>query len=356
MGEQIFDFMKKQILILVILTAGVIQGFSQQIDMSLIPYRQGDKWGYATPEGKVVITPKYNEANWFSEGYAAVKSGSKYGYINKSGTMVIPARYTVAKSFRKGFMPRVGKEGGDSVLFAGASLQASGYEICINSKGATMPKCPAIAENSVAENNVPVQTVVTQKNYSIPNNNGLFDKIVDDYKVSGSDETYYIALKNNQYGVFNTKFETIVPFEYDSIRLVRSSTPYLEVSKNGMQGVISGLGQTKILPENTKVFSVRGADNKDYVIVKKDGKTYVKDIDNNFVISNGYSDIMYDGSGGFILTGNDNMRGYYFSDNTLIAPKYSDIKLVNGTRYLMVKTFSGKLGYINSTGNEYFVE
>jgi hypothetical protein len=348
--------MKKCISFFTFLIAVASQSFAQQIDMSLIPYRQGDKWGYATPEGKVVITPKYNEANWFSEGYAAVKSGSKYGYINKAGTLVIPARYTVAKSFRKGYMPRVGKEGGDSVLFAGASVQASGYEICINTKGATMPKCPAIAENSIAENNVPVQTVVTQKTYSVPNNNGLFDKIVDDYKMVGSDETYYVALKNNRYGVFNTKFETIVPFEYDSIRLVRSTMPYLEVNKGGMFGIISGIGQMKIMPENTKVYSVKGADNKDYIIVKKEGKTYVKDLDNNLIISNGYSDIMYDGSGGFILTGDDNTRGYYFWDKTMIAPKYSDIKLVNGTRYLLVKTFSGKLGYISSTGNEYFVE
>ena len=59
--------------------------FAQQTDMSLIPYRQGDKWGYATFDRKVVIAPKYNEANWFSEGYASVKIGSKYGYINKAG-------------------------------------------------------------------------------------------------------------------------------------------------------------------------------------------------------------------------------------------------------------------------------
>jgi hypothetical protein len=348
--------MKKKISFLALLIVTLTQVFAQQIDLSLIPYRQGDKWGYANPEGKIVITPKFNEANWFSEGYAAVKSGSKYGYINKAGTLVIPARYTVAKSFRKGYMPKVGKEGGDSVLFAGASLQASGYEICINTKGATMPKCPAIAENSVAENNIPVQTVVTQKNYSVPNNNGLFDKILDDYKVSGSDEIYYIAMKNNKYGVFNTKFETIVPFEYDSIRMVRSGTPHLEVNKAGMYGVINTSGQVTITPENSRVLTIKGADNRDYVIVKKDGKTYVKDLDNNFIIDNGYSDIIYDGSGGFIITGDDNLRGYYFTDKTTIAPKYSEIKLVNGTKYLMVKTFSGKLGYISSTGNEYFVE
>ncbi len=329
---------------------------AQQIDMSMIPYRQGDKWGFSDPDRKIVVAPKYDEVQWFSEGYAAVKVGSKWGYINKAGKMVIPARYTVAKSFRKGFVPRVGKEGGDSVLFAGVSVKADGYENCIDTKGNVTVKCPAIPENSVPENRGPVETVVTQKNYSVPNNNGLFDKIVDDYKIPGSDETYYIADKAGKYGVFNTKFETIIPFEYDEIRLDRKSpTPYLSVKKNGMYGIASTQGQIRILPENTNVFAVQANDGKEYIIVKKDGKTYVKDMENKLVIPDGYSDIVYD-NGGFIITGNDNMRGYYFIDNTTIAPKYTDIRSVNGTKYLMVKTFAGKTGYISSSGNEYFIE
>lgn len=348
--------MKQKLFFVAVMLFFSMQSFSQQIDMSLIPYRQGDKWGYASPDNKLVITPRFAEAGWFSEGYAAVKVGKKYGYINRQGKMVIPAKFTVAKSFRKGFMPRVGKQGGDSLLFAGASLRPDGYEICINTKGARMPKCPAIPENSLAENRIPVQTVVKQKNYSVPNSAGLFDKILDDYKMSNSDESYYIAVKNNRYGVFNSKFETIVPFEYDSIKLVRAKYPYLEVRQGAMFGIINGMGQMRILPENSHIFSVQASDGKDYIIVKRGGKTYIKDPENNDVIAEGYSDIIYDGKGGFILTGDDNMRGYYYTDRRTIAPKYSDIKVVDGTNYLLIKTFNGKLGYISAAGNEYFVE
>ncbi len=59
---------------------------------------------------------------------------------------------------------------------------------------------------------------------------------------------------------------------------------------------------------------------------------------------------------GFVLTGDNDLRGYYFLDNTVIAPKYKEITLVNGTRYLQVKTSSGKVGYISSAGDEYFEE
>ncbi len=223
--------------------------FAQQIDYSMIPYRSGDKWGFANPDKKIAIAPKYDDVQWFSEGYAAVKKGSKWGYINKAGKLVIPARYTVAKSFRKGYVPHEGKEGGDSVLFAGVSVKEDGYENCIDTRGRVTVKCPAIAENSVPENRGPVETVVQQKTYSVPNNDGLFDKIVDDYTINGSNETYYIAIKNGKYGVFNTKFETIVPFEYDEIKVIKkANVPHLQVKKNGMYGIATTLGHVRVVP------------------------------------------------------------------------------------------------------------
>lgn len=346
---------KNFILGLLLLSAGSV--FAQNIDYSLIPYRSGNKWGYAGPDRKIVIAPKYNDAQWFSEGYAAVKVGNKWGYINRAGKMVIPAKFTVAKSFRKGYQPNASKSGGDSILFAGASLVASGYERCITTKGVVLIKCPAINENSVAENRIPVQTVTTQKTYSLPNSSVLFDKVVDDYKVAGSDETYYIAQKGNNYGVFNSKFETIIPFEYSSVKQLKADNNlYLQVQKNGNYGIVSPTGQTVIAPDYTNISVIQGRDNKNYMIVKKDGHAYVKDMMNNDVIGNGYADITYDPNGGFILTDNNKMQGYYFMDKTQINPKYSEVHLVNGGRYLQIKTSTGKTGYINSAGDEYFIE
>lgn len=336
-------------------SAGII---AQNVDYSIIPYRQGDKWGYADINRNITIAPKYADAQWFSEGLAAVKVGNKWGYINKSGRLVIPARYTVAKSFRKGYLPNPKKAGGDSVLFAGASMTADGYERCINTRGARLPKCPAINENSVVENNIPVKTVQREKTYSLPNSSGLFDKVVDDYKIAGSEETYYIAQKGGMYGVFNSKFEPIVPFEYSSVKQLQSgNNTYLQVQRNGMNGILNSNGQPDISPDYSNLSIVRGSDNTDYVILKRDGKTYVKDMANRDIITSGYSDIIYDQNGGFVITDNNNMRGYYFLDNRTIAPRYSDVRIVNrGSNFLQVKTSNGKVGYINSAGDEFFKE
>ncbi len=347
----------KQIMVLCILILS-LNSIAQTIDYSLVPFRKGDKWGYADGQKNILINPGYDDAQWFSEGLAAVKVGTKWGYINKQGKLVIPAKFTVAKSFRKGYVPNAGKAGGDSVLFAGASVTADGYERCITTKGVILGKCPAINENSVAENSIPIESVTQKKTYSLPNNGGIFDKVVDDYKVEGSDETYYIAEKGGMYGVFNSKFETIVPFEYSSVKQLKSGGgQYLQVKKADLNGIFKGDGSVDIAPEYSGLTIVRGTDNMDYVIVKKDGETYVKDINNKDVITSGYSYITYDNNGGFVITNNNNMRGFYFSDNRIINPKYIDLHIVKkGSNYLMVKTSNGKVGYINGAGDEYFVE
>ena len=121
----------------------------------------------------------------------------------------------------------------DTILFAGASLRKDGYEICINTRGERMPKCPAINENSVANNNSIADT--SEKVYGMVVANGnLYDKIIDDYKITGSDDNYYIAVKNNLLGVFNNKFAVVIPFVHSFINSLAqfSEKPTIAISKS----------------------------------------------------------------------------------------------------------------------------
>ncbi len=348
--------MKNKIFITLIALAIGVTAWAQTAADTLVPYRSGDKWGFSTTDKRIVISPAYQEVGWFSEGFAAVKKGNKYGYINRAGKMVIPAKFTVAKPFRKGYMPHKGKEGGDSLIFAGASIRTDGYEICINTKGVRMPQCPAINENSAAENKTPLETTVLKKTYNLANNNGMFDKITNDYTIQGSDETYYIAVKDNRYGVFNSKFDTIVPFEYTDIKYNgNKNAPFLQVNKGGMFGVLLPNGKTSIEPVFANLTAVDGSDGNEYIILQKNGKTFVKDVNNRDIISSGFNAIEYDKTG-FITTGDNNLKGYYFTDARVIQPRYKEVQHIAGTRYLMVKTTSDKTGYINAMGEEYFSE
>ncbi|MBX2888632.1 MAG: WG repeat-containing protein [Ferruginibacter sp.] len=332
------------------IVSGII---AQDIDFSYIPYRKGDNWGYTTAAKEIIIQPKYAETSWFSEGLAAVKVGSKWGYINKEGKLVIPAKYTVAKPFRIGYIP--GKVDGEStpVIFAGASLTTDGYEICINTKGVRMAQCPAIPENLTNES---FSSFKKQKSYSLPDSEGLFDEIIDDYTIKDNPETFYIAIKQNRYGVFNSKFETIVPFIYDSITLIKKGESYLLVSENHLYGVLGTDGRTLIKPEGISIIITTTPLNGDFAIVKKEANAYITPLNNPESKSIAYAGIDYDEAGGFILTGLNGEKGYLFANNTTIEPKYRDIRMMQGGNYLYVITNTGKAGYINTSGKEYFEE
>jgi hypothetical protein len=356
--------MKKIHLILAFLAAFAMPVHAQDADISLVPYRKGDLWGFANSDRQIVIKAEYEEVDFFYVGYAIAKKAGKYGYINKAGKVMIPFKFFSAKPFRYGYFEKAGgsntppgsEANQKTVLFAGASLQASGYEICINTKGEKMPKCPAISESSVPDINKP-STVTVVSSYSTMQKSELYDKIIGDYKMPGAEDSYYIATRNNNYGVFNKTFEVIVPFEYSKIEKINmGAMPYLVVEKNGLKGITFGNGSIYMAVENTRLEYVQASDGNNYIIFTKDGKTGMKNTKYAVVIEPLYSDISYNENGGFVLTGIDKMQGFYFLNTNILPAKYVEVKKMKGAGFVKVKTHAGKWGYINNNLVEFFEE
>ncbi|MDO8587214.1 MAG: WG repeat-containing protein [Armatimonadota bacterium] len=69
----------------------------------LFPIVRGGMWGYMNRAGKVVIRPRFDGANYFSEGLGRVKIGfgedAGYGYIDKAGRSVIKPQFSDAAEF-----------------------------------------------------------------------------------------------------------------------------------------------------------------------------------------------------------------------------------------------------------------
>lgn len=350
--------MKYKIIIFTSLISISLPVLAQQADMSLIPYRMGNLWGYANPEKKLIISPAYEAADLFYEGYACVKKADKYGYINKAGKLVISNQYYSAKHFQFGYIDNPASHKSDTVLFAGASLRKDGYEICINTSGDRMTKCPAIREDILPDQ---VSDNITGKVYgNVKANGDLYDKIMDDYKLGNEgDDNYYIAVKNALYGVFNNKFEIVVPFVYQMItKLLIGNDNYLMVEKNGLHGILDARGSEYIPVSNQSVqYLSRISNGKEYFIVIRDNTGTVMDTKLAHIFTGAYSKIEYDKMGGFYLTGLNGMMGYYFlNPGVSVAAKFRSIESIPGGNYIMVTTDSGKKGYINKVGAEFFVE
>ena len=60
------------------------------------------KYGFMDRAGRTVITPQFDEAAEFSEGFARVKVGARFGFINTKGDVVIAPQFDGALRFSEG--------------------------------------------------------------------------------------------------------------------------------------------------------------------------------------------------------------------------------------------------------------
>jgi hypothetical protein len=71
----------------------------------LRPERIRGKYGYVDEAGKVIIPPRFDGADAFSEGLAVVLCSGRFGYIDSQGAFAIPAIYRHARAFQDGYAP-----------------------------------------------------------------------------------------------------------------------------------------------------------------------------------------------------------------------------------------------------------
>lgn len=75
---------------------------STNTELILIPYRNGNKYGFCYSNKRVIIPVAYDEVGFFSEGLAPVRLNGKWGYIDSKGTLVIPTIYREVFPFTNG--------------------------------------------------------------------------------------------------------------------------------------------------------------------------------------------------------------------------------------------------------------
>ena len=63
---------------------------------------QNGKTGFRDLDGKIVIEPKFDVAEMFSEGYSAVQIGNKWGLIDETGKYIIDPKFEYLGSVHNG--------------------------------------------------------------------------------------------------------------------------------------------------------------------------------------------------------------------------------------------------------------
>ena len=101
---------------------------SAQVEHQLIPYRDGNLWGFADRDLNIVIQPQFDAAQLFYYNLAAVKKAGKMGYVDTTGTVAVPLKYDRAGNIMDGFaIVEAGKKWG-FINFKGEEVVSLKYD------------------------------------------------------------------------------------------------------------------------------------------------------------------------------------------------------------------------------------
>lgn len=109
--------------------------FAENFSDGLAAVDNGRNWGYIDKNGQMVIPPEFDSADPFSEGLAAIELNNKYGYIDSTGKIVIQPQYDLAFDFRGG-LAVVGIDGKYGVIDkSGQLIIQPKYDMAFNKSG-----------------------------------------------------------------------------------------------------------------------------------------------------------------------------------------------------------------------------
>ena len=280
--------------------AGIMDSMGP-IDYSLIPVvrEHGQKFGYINNKGEFVISPQFDEADFFIDGLARVVYNGKYGYINKKGEYVIAPTYNSATAFGSGL----------------AFVVAEGERItCIDKNGDT-------------------QFVLNEIDNVAPFTEGL--------ALFGTEDNKLGYINTSGEIVINTQFELAYPFRGGFARIIQ----------DGKTGFIDKTGRITINPQfmDAKDFSEGLApvyDGNLWGYINTSG---------SYVINPRFHDASSFSSGLAAVTHEDSF-GYIDKKgisviNTRLRRGFD---FLSGIAPILEESAMGKFGFINKTG-EYVI-
>lgn len=265
--------------------------FAQNTEM-IVPFYNNGKWGFMNKNKDIIVCPQYEEAYpSYSDRYRVKKNG-KYGYIDKIGKIVIKAKYDEASDFESGI----------------AQVQRRGKTKYIRKDGKENKTFIGRCGNHPCLRARPSKSIE-------------------------------IIKQGNKYGIINNKLsnaivvkkDTIIPM-FDTIVPVTSQLMY-------------------VVKDSLFSFIHQGSfwSGADYVVQKLNFEYEDIKVFNCNLCSTGYNEV--------IGVKKNGLWGYvkiYDKDEKFIEPKYISINsLANG--FSLVEYESEKIGYIDYSGNEYFI-
>ena len=235
-----------RLLLFVLLFGGYLLVLSQS--QILIPFRKGELWGYADTNRKIIIPPIYHSTDLFRFNRGRIRIDSLYGYVNMQGENVIIPQFYDARRFELG----VG-----SKTFANVKKQETDIQFLNIDSTGIMGKIMRMGCGTKDSAEIQGLRIIEEGKVGFVFNKvyrgGLGEVkvpvVYDDIKDNRMGLLY--AKKDGKWGMINERNEVVLPFEYDNI--IASPTFYAQqggiLVKNGLQGFVDTKGTIVIQPK-----------------------------------------------------------------------------------------------------------
>ena len=224
--------------LIIVLLSMTYTTFSNTVE--LFPFRNGDKWGFASKQGYIVIKCKYTYVTPFKENRARVKLPSgEIGFISWPGLFVtILPEYATCRSFSEG-------------LAACRKLKQNKWGF-IDKDYNNVIKCQYSAVGDFHEGYAKVRK---NDKYGYIDKNGKL-VIAHQFDVASDFSEGLAAVKSKgKYGYINTSGKVVIPFSFDNAQKFSESLAPVAIGKGW--GYINKSGKMVIPPkyERTRSFN-----------------------------------------------------------------------------------------------------
>jgi len=296
-----------------------------------------DKWGFIDKTGKQLAPVKYDYITGFShQTYCYFKMNSKYGYINTKGYEIVPAIYTSTSSYTSGYIKMFM---GDSAFYfdtLGNSITEQSVLDKLNKKGEyTLVKVGEMY-------NLKDQSgkIITKRPYST-----IYDFI----------GPYARVELNDKYGMIDKKGNEVIPLQYGAIYSFVGGVAMFRL--NGKYGLMDTLGKIVVQP----IYDDLSGLNKNIYSAELNDQICIIDFTGKEIIPFGkytYVDGFFEGLAkvaanlkyGYIDTLGNEVIPLQYEDAWSFRKGFAEVK-INGKNGLIDKTgkivIEPKYGYID---------
>jgi hypothetical protein len=204
---------------------------AQTAPSSLVPFRRGNRWGYADHKRHPVLPLAYDEAGPFVNEVAWIRQGTLFGYIDGGGNPVTPVQYTRASNFSQG---RAHVELHGEIF----DIDSNGQRLDILSD--SEPETDYLQQGDIVRRQGKVGFRFTAgSNTIVPTE---YDEIQDLHH-----DGLLAVLQSTKWGVLNAKGKLVLPLAYDAIRATATNAfAYPIVEQAGRFGYLDNEGKLMI--------------------------------------------------------------------------------------------------------------